>query len=145
MSLVNCVKYFRSIGLKRSLQEHKNPFSWKDIPSTTFDRVFHIQAISFPTVKQNQIDLELEIPITVRLFIRGFADVMEAKDRLTGEIEAFFTLALKAENRLAQPDFIKNVRLISVFIETFDESNDNWIVGRMEFSIKFIKPIESEV
>jgi hypothetical protein len=145
MSINICKTYFRGIGLSRGLQEHRNPFSWKDIPSTNFDRAFHIEATKFPAVKQNQIDLDFEIPITVRIFLRGFINVYETEERIKSECEAFFTLALKASNRLTQPDYLKNVRLVSIFIEPFDESNDNWIVGRMEFSLKFIKPIESEV
>jgi hypothetical protein len=144
MSINLCKSYFRNIGLQRGLQEHRNPFSWADIPSTNFDRAFHIEAVSFPGVKQNQIDLEMEIPVTVRLFIRGFSYVYENEERIKSECEAFFTLALKASNRIVQTGGIKNVRLISIFVEPFAESNDNWIVGRMEFSIKFIKPIESE-
>jgi len=144
MSITLCKTYFRNIGLERGMKEHKNPFNWQDIPSNAFDRMFHIESSSFPSVKQNQIDLEMEIPVTVRLFLRGFNQVYEADEKIKKEIEAYFTLALKVENRLNEPNYIKNVRLLSIFIEPFAQSNDNWIIGRIEFTVKFIKIIESE-
>lgn len=144
MSINNIKTYFKNIGLKKGFKEHKNPFNFKDIPSSTFDKMFHIESFSFPSIKQNQIDLELECPVTVRIFIKGYNQVYENEERCKTECENYFISALLVENRLSQ-DFIKNVRLVNFLIETFDESNDNWIVGKMDFTIKFIKVIEKEV
>lgn len=144
MSIILVKTYFKNIGLQRGMKEHKNPFSWEDIPANAIDRMFHIESRQSTVVSQNQIDLEMEMPVSVRLFLRGYNQVYEAEDKIKKEMESYFTAALKVENRLAQPNYIKNVKLISFSIDPFAQSNDNWIVGRLDFTVKFIKNIESE-
>jgi len=142
---INLVKsYFKNIGIKRGLKEHKNPFNILDIPGSNYDKTFHIEALKYSVVKQNQIDLDMECEVTVRIFIKGFNQVYENEEKCKTECENYFTECLKVENRLNQPNYIKNVRLIGFFVEPFDQSNDNWIVGKMDFSMKFIKIIEME-
>jgi hypothetical protein len=134
MSLSQLKSYFRtrveSIG---TYKEHKDAFNWQNISEMGLNKAYHIQlqeasraSLSHPTL------VEVNAPVTVRLFFKGYRDPAAGVDTAVVEADKLIKAACKASNRLGTT--LKNVTFNSMSIEPLDETNDNSILTTLNFT-----------
>jgi len=131
--------YFEGICEEQGYRKHYDGFATDNIPSTRFDRSYHVEAFAFNGAPQNQYTFVLTAPCTVRLFFKGYRDVDGAIKEATSRAESFIEDALSANRRLGPK--IKTVNLNQIVVEPYAGSNDNWVVARIELEVIFIKAI----
>jgi hypothetical protein len=112
--------------------EWTDGFNWQNIPSTVVDGTYHLELLDANGIKQNQNDIEIEVPIVIRLFVKGFRDPAAGIDDAVLKCQSIITKALKPSTRLTGD--LKNVTFSSAVPEPFGESNDNLIMMRIEFN-----------
>ncbi len=140
MSLTDVRKYFKDRALELKYTPHDSGFVTDNIPSTKINRAFHVNATQFNGQAQNQMDLVMSCPVTVRLHFKGAKNQDETIERATAEGEAYIDACLASENRLTQKK-VKNVTLSGMFIEGYGLSNDHTVVARIEFNATIFKGI----
>lgn len=133
-------EYFINLGKELSYKAHTDVFNFENIPSTQLDRSFHVESFTFNGLGQNQTDLTLGIPVTVRIFFKSYLQVEDGLKKATNAGEAYVTSALASENRLSDL-VVKNVVLDSMVLEPYSVSNDNYVVCRMDFTATIFKGI----
>lgn len=131
-------KYFTDRAKDLKYKKHYDGFATDNIPSTKFDKAFHVEAFTFNTGTRDQYQIEFLVPVTVRLFFKGYRDVDETIEVATIAGENYIAAALASENRLAQ-QVLKNVLFDSMVVEPYASSNDNSVVCRMEFTAVLYK------
>lgn len=139
MSLSAVREYFAEHALALGYRKHSDGFATDNIPSTKLNRAFHVEAFNFTGSPQNQMDLELRAPATVRLYFKAHKNVDDGIAVATDGGEVYLERALKASNRLGVR--IKNILLNGMVIEPHAETNDNVVVCRLEFTAIVFKGI----
>lgn len=138
MSLDKVRDYFTTRALDLGFKKHYDGFAFDNIGSTVLDRTFHVEAFQLQGQGQNQTDQVFRCPVTVRLFFKGYQKVDDAIKTATIQGQAFVESALSSENRLGRTDGVKNITFDLIQVEPFAQSNDNFVVCRMEFSASVI-------
>jgi len=141
MSLVNVRTYFAGLAEGLGYRKHFDGFAVDNIPSSKFNQTYHVSAFNFTGSPQNQLTVDLNVPVTVRLYFQAYRDVDAGIEAATAGGEVYLDAALSASNRLTQEDGFKNVILDSIVIEPYSGSNDNSVVCRMEFRVLYFKGI----
>jgi hypothetical protein len=135
MSLSGVRPYFVNAALSLGYRKHPDGFAFDNIAGTVFDKSFHVEAFNFPATPRNMSDLEFEIPVTVRLFFKGYRNVDEGIERAVNGAEGFIDYALKVERANVGPD-IKSVQLSQIVIEPYATTNDNYVIARIELTAR---------
>ena len=138
MSFALARSYFSTIATNQGFKKHYDGFSTENIPSTVIDRAYHVEALNFTGLGNNQ-GLQVEASVTVRLYFKAFRDVDGAIEAATTAGETFVETALASENRLQS--VIKNVVFESMTLAPLGATNDNLVVCELAFSVTFIKGI----
>ena len=133
-------KYYSDVALGLKYSEHYDGFPTDNVPKTRLDRAFHVEAFTFNGSPQNQLDVRVDVPVTVRLFFKGYKIVNETILQATLAGESYIEKVLASETRLRHTD-IRNVIFNQMFIEPYSGTNDNSVVCRMEFSTILFKGI----
>lgn len=133
-------EYFMTLGKESGFKSHSDVFNFENIPSTQLDRSFHVESFQYNGLGQNQTDLTLSIPVTVRIFFKSYLQVEDGLKKAINAGEAFVSDALASENRLNDP-VVKNVVLDAMVVEPYSVSNDNYVVCRMDFTATIFKGI----
>lgn len=132
MSLEQVRPYFRTVMNNLGYTEWTDGFNWQNIPSTVVDGSYHMELLEASGLKQNQNDIEIEQPIVVRLFVKGFRDPAAGIDLSMEKLVGIIKEALKSSQRTLGT-YLKNVKFVSASPEPFGESNDNMVMMRMQF------------
>lgn len=140
MSLSLVRPYFTTIAIDLGYKKHYDGFPTDNIPSSTFDRTFHVESFEFTGQGQNQTALELEAPTVVRLFFKAYQDVDKAIETATVAGELYIEAALDGATRLSGPG-VKNVFFDQMSVEAYAATNDNYVVCRLQFRAKLFKGI----
>jgi hypothetical protein len=133
MSLETARAYFSTIAEGLSYKKHYDGFAINNVPKSSLNKSYHVEAFVFNGISHNQTDLRMEATCVVRLFFKGGRDVDSTISDATIAGDAYLNAALSSENRLTQTK-IKNVILSTMTIEPYAESNDNYVVCRMDFT-----------
>lgn len=133
MSLTAVRSYFRTRMNGLGFSEWKDGFNFSNIPSNILDKTYHIASGTVTGRKHNQIDIEAEQTVTIRLFRKGFRDPAGGIDISISDGETIIKDCTKASNRLT--GLLKNVVFDSMDVEAIDDSNDNKIVLTLNFTI----------
>ena len=133
MSLETARAYFSSRAEALLYKKHYDGFATNNIPKSSLNKSYHVEAFVFNGVSHNQTDLNIEASCVVRLFFKGGRDVDSTISDATIAGDAYLSDVLASENRLTQTK-IKNVILNTMTIEPYAESNDNYVVCRMDFT-----------
>ena len=131
MSLTNLRPYLRSVMNSLGYSEWTDGFNWENIPSTIIDGTYHLEVQENSSAKQNQYDIEIEIPVVIRLFTKGFRDPASGIDDMISKIEGIIKEACKPTASLGS---LVSCKFRTMAVEPFIVSNDNLIMGRIEFS-----------
>lgn len=133
MSLNKCLPYFRARCKAIGLKEWTDGFNIQNIPSNILDKSFHITHGTMTGLKQNQQDQEINFPIQVRIFTKGYREPSLAIDSAIQLTENLIIECLKPTNRLTQSSGIKNMVFENANYEPIDGSNDNAVVATINF------------
>lgn len=142
MSLTHVRPYFRERALSLGWAEWKEPFNVNNIPATIIDNAFNVEMGRLSGLKQNQEDIETELPVIVRYFRKGYRDPQGALDLSIAAVDSYIREALRHNLRLVGVG-LKNVRLVGTNWVRFNESNDNLIMAEMEFTTLVILAVDS--
>lgn len=129
--------YFRSIGVAEDFTEWPDGFNFENIPETLLDRAFHIGPIEVVPDSLNQLDQEMVVEITIRLFHKGFRDPASALDTSAVDSEDFIKAAMANQTRL-DAGSICNVRVASMEQVEIALSNDNAVRTDISFNCDVI-------
>src|SRR5574343_1265873 len=132
MSLTLVKPYFIARCEAKGLTEHHDGFNEENIAASNLDRAFHILLGTFSGRKLNQTDQEIDCPVTVSFFIKGFRDPASAIDEAVQLEEDLLKEILKNSNRLGQ--CLKNVVFNSSSREALSGDNDNAVKVIMNFT-----------
>lgn len=136
MSLTAVRSYFRSRMDGLGFTEWTDGFEFEEIPETVIDRTYHLtsEAISLNSATQTVNDLNY--PVTVRLYLKGFRNPATAIDDSIFEGERIVCDVTKVEN--ANAEGVKDVQVVSLEPIPKDETNDNIVLLVMVFNARVI-------
>jgi hypothetical protein len=138
MSIAEVKPYFRARLNSFALKEWSDPFQFANIPETMLDKSYHLQ---LGTVTQQAFDQQaivLTVPLTLRVFFRGFNKPLIAYDKAALMANDIIIDVLKSENRTTQTNGIKNITLSSSEILALDISNDNSMYVEQSYNVMII-------
>lgn len=133
MSLLGVKLYARTRMRALGYTEHTDGFNWKNIPSTKLDKAFHVELGEARGLSNNQDSQDIDAPFTIRAFQAPRLGAKNLIDTGVSMADTIIADLLMASNRLTQTE-IKTVRLNTVAVEPLDESNDNGIVVKINFT-----------
>ncbi len=136
MSLANVIPYFRSVMTTLNHQEWRDALADDNIPKTLLDRAFHMRLGEATTIKQNQEVIEITQPIAIQLFVKGYRNTADGRDRAVGYQDAIVKKALETDRRCANATYtgIKNVQFQSTAINELSNDNDNVMKVTLNFN-----------
>jgi hypothetical protein len=126
--------YFRTAINTLNHTEWKDAFSDDNIPSTLIDRSYHLLLTDSSTIKQNQDLIEINQPISVKLYVKGYRNTSDGRDRAIGYQEALIKEILETDRRAASYSGIKNVLYLGGGLEELSQDNDNLIRVTLNFN-----------
>ena len=139
MSMTACRAYFR----ENSLTEWTDGFSYQNIPANLINKSFHIELGGVSAISRNQHAQEMEASVTVRIFLKGYRDPASAIDSVVTLAENLVKNACKVANSLTQTSGIKNVMFESFRAIPLGASNDNLVIGEVNFRVNLALNLES--
>jgi hypothetical protein len=107
--------------------------SWRNIPQTRLNDVFHLEHSEARAVVQDHDSLHVEVPFSVRVFLSQGRDPKSLADEILETAYGVVADFVAAANRLTQST-MKNVQFESMTIEPLDDSNDNGIIAKISFT-----------
>ncbi len=134
MSLQAPIAYFRTILNSLGHKEWKDAFSDDNIPSTVLDRMYHLLLGEASSIKQNQDMIELTAPMAIKLYVKGYKDPVDGRDKAAAYFDNILKNALAADNRVTQTNGIKNITFVGGGLSELDVDNDNIIKVTMNFN-----------
>jgi len=133
MNLNKAITYFRSRCSAIGLKEWKDGFNVSNIPANILDKSFQITYGTMIGLKQNQHDQEINLPVTVNVFTKGYRESALGIDSAIQLTENLIVECLKPTNRLTQSNGIKNIVFENANYEQIDGSNDNAVIATINF------------
>jgi hypothetical protein len=143
MSMTACRAYFRARANGLSLTEWTDGFSYDNIPSTVMHKSYHLECGTASNVSRNQSAQEIAFPVTARIFFKGYKQPAEAIDSVILLSENLIKSCCKVANSLTQTSGIKNVTFESFRPLPYGPSNDNLVIGEVNFRVVVVLNLES--
>lgn len=135
MSSLSVIKpYFRDRMNSLGLNEHRDQFSFANIPGTNLDFTYHIELGQMSRVAVDQLVYTLQGPVIVRIFQRGYNDTVQTHEDLISRIDEVLGAVLLPEDKLAADLF--NILPGIIGIEEIAADNDNFMVASIEFTVE---------
>lgn len=134
MSLTKVIPYFRTVMDTLGHKEWKDALADDNIPSTVLDRSYHILMGDASNIKQNQDAIEVNQPIAVKLFVKGYRQTADGRDRAITYQEAIIKKALEDARRCQTYEGIKNVIFQNGGITELSSDNDNTMRVTLNFN-----------
>ena len=128
--------YFRTRLDGLGYEEWPDGFDFENIPETVIDKSYHLEVGNISTARVDQTMNDINYPIAVRIYLKGFRDPAEAIDEAVSQGEAIICDVTKVVNANAQG--IKDVRFESFQPIAKSDNNDNIILLDMAFVAKVI-------
>lgn len=139
MALSDIKTYFRAqiAEVDSAMREWTDGFNVENIPSTIYDKSYHL---SFGTISgqvQSGKTQEIEVEFILRAFFKGHRNVGENVDRAVDLMQSVIENVGDPTARLGSS--IKNVKFLSMTTEESFTSNDNLILVTQTYSVtKFL-------
>jgi len=134
MSLASVRPFFRDRLEGLGFREHDQPFQPNQIGETIVNDSFHISTGTIVSAPANQRVHSFEFPITVRIYKKGFVDLLETYDDIHSTADDVLADLLDPSVRLGST--IKDIIPESIDIVEIDESNDNVLFLELVFTAK---------
>lgn len=116
--------YFKARLNNISLKEWKVAFE-EEIPENIIDRAYHVIHGAVVVVRNDHTNIELHVPVSANVYLKGFRDTMDGFDRAAILIDQVLAEVLKIQTRLTQSTSIKNILLESVETGPLNPENLN--------------------
>ena len=142
MSLTDVRPYFRARLQNLSLVEWTDAFNFENIPNVKLNNIFHIDTTDFTNVRYSHANLELDIPVIIRTFKKGFRRLSEGYDDAIEKAESILKECCKIGNAKTQTN-IKDVKFSSISIDPIADSNDNIFQITNSFVVNLVLDIDS--
>lgn len=117
--------------------EWSDGFNFVNIPRTKLDTAFHLDLGDAIGVSNNQDNQVIDVALTVRLFRAAARDPKSLIDVGVAAADVVICDFLSAANRLTQTG-VQNVAFDAVVVEPLDETNDNGVIIKMQFTMLVI-------
>ena len=138
MSITNVVPYFRTVMNSLGHREWTDAFNDDDIPRTVLDRSYHIELGALANDKQNQDLIEVVQSVAVKLYVKGFRNTADGRDKSAQYMDAIIKKALEDDRRAQSYAGVKNVRLVGGDIGELSTDNDNAMRVTINFNCHLI-------
>ena len=136
MSLTNVRSYFRTRLDSLGYNEWTDGFEFEEIPETVLDRTYHLTVGTLSLNNANHTVNDINYPMTVRLYLKGFRDPATAIDESISEGETIICDLTKVTN--ANAVGVKDVQFVSLEPTPKDETNDNIVLLVMSFNARVV-------
>jgi hypothetical protein len=134
MSLIDVRSYFRTRMDSAGFTEWRDGFNFENLPSSILDRSYHIESGSIEATASNHQVHEFNCPVTLRLFLKGYLDPVQAIDDAYTDVESILSAILPPDERFGTA--VLDVVPGSITIVPLADSNDNSLIVEMVFSAK---------
>jgi len=129
------------LGVDSDFKEWTDGFNSENIPSTLFNKAFHI-FYTIPSIVDGQSYITNSVSLTLKLFFKGYRDPAEAIDTAM-DTASDIVAAMKSIHNVqlyrSTDDLpIQNVVPLSQIAEPL-ENNDNNVIITMEFDMNIIQ------
>ena len=138
MSFSGILPYVRARMSALNFDEHPDAFNSENIPRTDFDTIYHVEIGDATSVNEAHDNVEINVPVIVRLFKRHFRNTNETRDEVMAIADSVVDEFVRANVRLTDSS-IKTISFDSMSIEQLDESNDNASILTLQFQALIIK------
>ena len=138
MSLANVLGYARTRMKVLGFIEHDDANNDENIGRTALDDSFQLELNTFTGDGENQDNLQILSPFTLKVFRNIRRDTNTSRDEGIVIMDTIIDDFIKASNRLTVTG-IKTIVLDSGKIERASESNDNAFTITLEFTALVIK------
>lgn len=132
MSISNVRGFYKTRLEGLGFEQWDDGFNFENIPSTILDGAFHIEVNPSSGGPTNQTIQNVTMPVTVRVFRKGFRNVSEGIDSAILDVENIICDIIAPAVRLSSD--IKNVVLDGFSVNPLDDSNDNAIMIELNFT-----------
>lgn len=136
MSLTLVRPYFRTRLDSLGYNEWTDGFDFENIPETILDGAYHLEIGTLSSIGVEHTMIDMEYPLTVRLYLKGFRDPASAIDESISQGEAIVCDITKIVN--ANQQGIKGVEFSTMQPIPKSDNNDNIILLEMEFTARVI-------
>lgn len=134
MSLSEVRPYLKRACKELSLVEHKDGFNFENIASNVLNKSFFIEMNDVTQgIRKNQNDQEASMPISLKVFIKGYRNPSDAIDSSIALVETLIKKCVDPVNALTQCNGIKSVSFDSARYEPISDSNDNAVMATVVF------------
>lgn len=133
--LANIIPAFVGVMESEGYRRSSDAFDPINIPETILDRTFWLSAAFTDEIKTNQADLELQMDIIVRFYVKGYNNPIEALDAGIARSEQLILKFLEPGFRYANQAF-RNVVLDSMQPVPLTATTDHSIVIEMRFIVE---------
>lgn len=114
--------------------EHDQPFQPNQIGETIIDDSFHMETGTISSSFANQIVHSFDFPIIIRVYKRGFVDLLTAYDDIHQTADDIYNDLLHPDIRIGTD--IKDIVPDTMDIVPVDASNDNILVLELVFTAR---------
>lgn len=139
MSIINARSYMRSRAKGIGLVEWKDAFDPFNIPETILDGSFWLDMGEVSSgIKRDMYDYEINFPISVRIFKKGYKTPADAIDDSVLLVENLIKAACAPATANAQGNGIIGVTFDTSRIEPISASNNNSVMTTLTFNFLVI-------
>ena len=138
MSLGNVREYFQNTLDPLNFREHTDGFDFTNIPDNLLDNAYFISFGGLIGGPVNQFEQKVEVPVELRIFIKGYNSPQKAIDQALVSGESIIKEICKIDNRLNNNLCIKNVVFDTMEIEPLNKENDNSLILLINFDVLYM-------
>lgn len=132
--------YFEGIAGELGYRKHYDGFATDNIPGTTYNKTYHVEAFEFNQDSSGQNALTVNCPVIVKLYFKAYRDVDAGIESATIAGEGYVESVLDSTNAL-QETYIRQVKFNSMSVDPYAGSNDNYIVCNINLNAILFKGI----
>lgn len=125
--------YARSRMKALGFKEWAGGFALDNVPRTILDGTYSVQMNQVTGLSVSQDGQELEVPFTVRIYSAPGRDPSGLIDSMISKVDLVVSDFLKASHRTLHAG-VKNIGFNSMVLEQLANSNDNGVIGVINFS-----------
>jgi hypothetical protein len=133
MSITSVRPMFKSIMNSLGFKEWRSSFEPDNLPKTLIDSSYHLKTDEISGVKQNQNDVELNIPVTITFARKGMRDEISAVESGEEAVQKIVKETLNAPRRLNTQGIV-NIVFNRAVPRPIAIGNDNITLFEVQFT-----------
>jgi len=132
------LNYARARMNNLGYQEWTDSFNFENIPRTLLEDVYHLELGTVSRKNEQHDNIELNVPLIVRLFSRSFLNTGEGRDAAIILADTVIDSFVKGSNRLGNAN-IETIQFDQLVLQALNEENDNSLMLIIDFTALTIK------